>query len=153
MVNQKEIIRKSIKSVLLNVTPLEINEATEKVFNSLINHSSFTLSKTVCIYLAMSKEVQTLPLIRYAFQSNKRVIIPKITGKSPSDMFMLEVESMERILSFPLSNWGIPEPSLDYIATKNDETESGTIDMIYVPGVAFDPKCGRLGHGRAYYGK
>eukprot|EP01035_Chromulina_nebulosa_P022062 gene22062-28558_t len=53
--------------------------------------------------------------------------------------------------SFVKNQWGIPEPSLDYIQSHPDVTESGVIDLVIVPGVGFDKHCARLGHGKGYY--
>lgn len=66
-------------------------------------------------------------------------------------MVMLPVASAQEIDSFPRSKWGIPEPELD--PEKPDGTYSGKIDVVIVPGVAFDEGCNRLGHGKGYYGE
>jgi len=45
-----------------------------------------------------------------------------------------------------LSNWGIPEPP----ATR-EEALIGGLDLLVLPGLAFDQKGRRLGRGRGYY--
>jgi len=68
---------------------------------------------------------------------------------------MLPVKSMDEVLSFPRSKWNIPEPPLtdDQGQEKPDGTYTGDIGVVIVPGVAFDPGCNRLAHGRGYYGE
>eukprot|EP00602_Paraphysomonas_sp_CaronLab_P005067 CAMPEP_0185032668 /NCGR_PEP_ID=MMETSP1103-20130426/20931_1 /TAXON_ID=36769 /ORGANISM="Paraphysomonas bandaiensis, Strain Caron Lab Isolate" /LENGTH=131 /DNA_ID=CAMNT_0027568647 /DNA_START=191 /DNA_END=586 /DNA_ORIENTATION=+ len=66
-----------------------------------------------------------------------------------SDMEIHELDSMEQIKGFPLSKWGIPEPP-DTMRSCSMETCTA-IDLVLVPGVAFDRNCGRVGHGRGYY--
>lgn len=67
-------------------------------------------------------------------------------------MIMVEVASKLEMDSFPKSKWGIPEPPEDFIIERPDGTYAGCIDLVFVPGVAFDVNCSRLGHGKGYYG-
>ena len=54
---------------------------------------------------------------------------------------------MQEIEAFPRNKWGIPEPQ--GIAFSRDGLPD--IDLVIVPGVAFDSTCQRLGHGKGYY--
>lgn len=74
-------------------------------------------------------------------------------GPKSEDMRMFPLESEDEANSFPLSKWKIPEPSRELVLSREDGAVSGDIDLIVVPGVAFDARCNRLGHGRGYYGK
>jgi 5-formyltetrahydrofolate cyclo-ligase len=76
-----------------------------------------------------------------------------VTGPKPGDLVMLPVGSAQEIDAFPRSKWGIPEPDLPDDVAAVDGTYSGMIDLVVVPGVAFDARCNRLGHGRGYYGE
>ena len=68
-------------------------------------------------------------------------------------MVMVRVNSLLDIENFPKSKWGIPEPTDEYIRDHPDVTGTpGAIDVVLVPGVAFDRNCARLGHGKGYYG-
>lgn len=148
----KDIIRKIIRDKE-PLTPSVVTDRSEIIAQKLLNHRTFELSKVLCVYLSMQNEVQTMSIIDAAFSMGKRVIIPKVVGKSPSGMIMLEIKSVEEISSFPKSKWGIPEPPPDFVDSHPDLTEAGIIDTVYVPGVAFDTTCGRIGYGRGYYGK
>jgi 5-formyltetrahydrofolate cyclo-ligase len=99
----------------------------------------------------MSNEIITLPIIMNAFNNNKRVFIPKVIGSKSDDLVLYELSSYNEIDTFPKSKWGIPEPTLDMINNKPNYINMNIIDMIIVPGVAFDKKCGRVGHGKGYY--
>lgn len=78
-----------------------------------------------------------------------------MTGPKPEDMLMLSVSSMAEINSYPRSKWNIPEPPLtdEQGRDRADGTYTGDLGVVIVPGVAFDGRCNRLGHGRGYYGK
>jgi len=106
----------------------------------------------VCVYLSMpSGEIDTHTLVREAFRQGKRVFVPRVVGKNPPDMRMVEVSSVDEISSFPMSPWGIPELSLDETLRREDGTYCGDIDLVICPGVAFDQSGRRLGHGKGYY--
>jgi len=96
-------------------------------------------------------EVATYDIIQEAFMQQKRVFVPKILGKKSHDMFMFEVSSFAVLNSFDRNRWGIPEPGLEAVSNSPDGTYQGLIDLVLVPGVAFDPMCARLGHGKGYY--
>lgn len=68
---------------------------------------------------------------------------------------MLSVKSVQEINSYPRSKWNIPEPPLtdEKGQPRADGTYMGDIGVVIVPGVAFDHRCNRLGHGRGYYGE
>mmetsp|Transcript_25492 Transcript_25492/g.35576 ORF Transcript_25492/g.35576 Transcript_25492/m.35576 type:complete len:115 (-) Transcript_25492:113-457(-) len=64
-------------------------------------------------------------------------------------MIMLEAKSIIDIQGFPRSKWQIPEPP------KNEGRENALdceeLDLIIVPGLAFDNKMRRCGQGAGYY--
>ncbi len=97
-------------------------------------------------------ECVTTPLIESLLGSGKRVYVPRVYGSGRHEMRMLRIESMAELDNFPRSKWGIPEPSDEQAANMEDGVESGGIDLVVVPAVAFDSRCQRLGHGRGYYG-
>lgn len=121
--------------------------------DALMQVKQFSESQALSAYLSMPQgEVVTYDIIQLAFLQKKRVFIPKILGKQSQDMFMLEIPSFAILNSFDRNRWGIPEPSREMVSNSPDGTSLGVIDLILVPGVAFDPMCGRLGHGKGYYG-
>jgi len=148
----KEIIRKTISSRLQSLEKPYIDESSSKIVERVIQNPFFSASKTLCIYLSMAKEIQTESLLTACFGQSKKVLIPKVIGKHASDMWMLPIQNMDQISSFPKSKWGIPEPSLTEFSADQDMVGSGCIDLIFVPGVAFNSSCGRVGHGKGYYG-
>jgi len=66
-------------------------------------------------------------------------------------MVMMEVLSIQEIEQFPKNKWGIPEPPEDLLLQRANGADMGVIDLVILPGVAFDSLCGRVGHGKGYY--
>lgn len=110
------------------------------------------------------KELQTSALVEDALQQGKTVFVPYIhtlPGTRDSEMQMLALESKSDYSSLQRDKWGIPSLATSSIPTRENSfggngIKTGTsndklLDMIVMPGVAFDSKFGRLGHGKGYY--
>jgi len=68
-------------------------------------------------------------------------------------MDMLSLHSLADYQSFKPDNWGIPTIPGDSISARRNclEGEESGLDLIVMPGVAFDEGFKRLGHGKGYY--
>ncbi|CAO3590199.1 unnamed protein product [Absidia cylindrospora] len=64
-------------------------------------------------------------------------------------MDMVKITSWEDYLSLPINKWDIPEPPLDEV--RENALDANGLDLILVPGVAFDNAKNRIGHGKGYY--
>lgn len=70
------------------------------------------------------------------------MVSPWLTGISLCKLWTLQ------------DKWQIPDPPLTLASgdLRQDPIEALDLDMILLPGVAFDRSGGRLGHGKGYYG-
>ncbi len=149
----KNSVRKEIKNKLKSLSNEYIDQSSRKLIKNVLTMNEYSQSESISVFLSMANEVNSSSIVENAFMNQKTVFIPKITGKQPENMFMLAVLGMEQLLSFPKNSWGIPEPSTEAVANSVDGGCSGLISLVLVPGVAFDASCGRLGHGKGYYGE
>ncbi|CAM4464039.1 5-formyltetrahydrofolate cyclo-ligase [Paenibacillus macerans] len=98
----------------------------------------------VMCYVSFRDEPDTRPLIRSCLAQSDRMLVPKIRGNRT--LALHEISAEEVLLP---GTWGIPEPG--------DETpvwppaRYPEIDLILVPGLAFDRGGGRIGFGAGYY--
>ncbi len=95
----------------------------------------------VMLFWGVGKEVRTEPLILRALEAGKHVYLPRVTG--PGEMEAVEIRSIEELVP---GTFSIPEPSKDLKAAP-----PGALELVVVPGVAFDFRGGRLGRGGGYY--
>jgi 5-formyltetrahydrofolate cyclo-ligase len=104
-------------------------------------------AQTVLFYLDVRSEVRTRNDLGKALASGKKIVVPYCVD-GELELFHLESEDelsvgMYRILE--------PKPELRTVAAKRVDVDD--IDLIIVPGVAFDRRGGRTGHGKGYYDK
>ncbi|KAI9840361.1 MAG: hypothetical protein M1837_001662 [Sclerophora amabilis] len=120
-----------------------------------------------------SGEISTAPIVYESLARGKQVFVPythKALSPNPdlpkSVMDMVSLKSRDDYESLKPDAWGIPTPSRDSILEREDclkemeaqaqmvgDEEKSTIglDMIVMPGMAFDSCLRRLGHGKGFY--
>ena len=167
----KAALRQRMKGLLAQLSAKDIETRSAALTEQLLSLPCVQQAQGVSCFLSMpSGEVRTDLLLQHLLPEalevktplaavhtgnvvalQKRVFVPKITGKAPQDMQMLEVKSLACLDGYPKNRWGIPEPPFPSPAAAEDATIADLIDVVLVPGVVFDCTCGRLGHGRGYY--
>ena len=148
----KAALRDRMRATLKALPAATVHRDSIRVWARAVAIPEFVLSGSVSIYCNMPQgEVQTSNLIRSLFAEGKAVYVPRVDGPGRDEMRMLRVESLNQFGEFPLSKWGIPEPTAEAAALMADATEAPDLTVLLVPAVAFDTRCGRLGHGRGYY--
>lgn len=102
----------------------------------------YVSAQTIMIYLGFNSEVPTLDLAARILNSGKRLVVPLC---HEDNIIPCIVTDLEQDIS--PGKWGIPEPRRDRICT----LPPVEIDLVIVPGVAFDLQGNRLGYGKGYY--
>jgi len=156
VVSDKIRIRESVRVALTKIEESKVREQSTRVGKQVADSRSFRDAEAVCLYLSMDKEIDTEPILKAAFDSGKRVFLPRVVG---SDIRMYETFGFQDIQSFGKSKYGnIREPPSDYRdANKVPQPRAQAVDcgaelgLIVVPGLAFDDDCRRLGHGKGFY--
>ncbi|BGP52571.1 hypothetical protein JCM8202_004931 [Rhodotorula sphaerocarpa] len=145
--------------------------ATERVLAQLFQSPAYLSARSISCYLSLPhSEIQTDALIRHALENGKRIYVPYCPKQDKTVMRMVRLNSLEHFQRLNVNRWGIREvdpdevPSLEDVdspastatpstptTTTTDSDPDGGLDLLIVPGVAFDPYRRRLGHGRGYY--
>ena len=102
---------------------------------------AYQSARTVMAYAAARGEIALEAVMADALLRGKALALPLCTG--PGRMQARRVADLSRLRP---GRYGIPEPGPDC-----PELAPETIDLILVPGVAFDPRGGRVGQGGGYY--
>ncbi|XP_057664766.1 5-formyltetrahydrofolate cyclo-ligase isoform X1 [Diorhabda carinulata] len=143
----KAIVRKRMEEKLASLSLQEKQKQSKIVREKLFQLDAFKNSKNVSIFLSMNSEIDTEPIVRKIFDSNKRCFVPRYNKKI---MEMVELYSMEDWSTLPVTKWNIKQPSFE--DGRINALDTG-LDLIILPGVAFTREGDRLGHGGGYYDK
>ncbi len=115
------------------------NVKDSAIRHRLVELPEYIGSKVLLFYASFRSEADTSELIGISLSSGKRVMLPKVQDDR---LGIYEIKSADELSP---GYMGIPEPP---------ETLKGAIDdidLIILPGVAFDERCNRLGYGKGYY--
>lgn len=134
----KQTLRKHIKAQIAALSTKQRNELSEKIMKELEGNPKFRAAKTVMLYYSLPDEVCTHDLIaRWA--ERKCILLPVVKGDE------IEVRRFTTFSNISEGAFHIGEPQGDIF------TELEKIELIVVPGVAFDRQGNRMGRGRGYY--
>lgn len=143
METSKHKIRERVLK-LINQQPRDEQQAKSRViFEKLFALPTFVSAKTVLFYASCPGEVQTFDMIKAARKLGKIIGLPKIC-KDRKAFLPVVITDMEKDLVSGAYN--IPEPR-----TFSPVMETSDLDMVIVPGVAFDRTNHRIGRGGGYY--
>ena len=136
-------MKESIRAAILQALAIQDREKKaqkDREMTALIlAHPSYQAAQTIATYLPMDHEFDSYGLIEAAQAAGKRVLVPKVVG--PGQMVFLPYDPNQLVESY----FGVLEPRSGQAVDKAD------IDLIHVPGVAFNDRGYRIGHGGGYY--
>lgn len=98
-------------------------------------------------YVDVRDEVRTRHALPDALASGKKIVIPYCVD---GELELFWLESMDELET---GMYKILEPREDLRNVASKRIEVTDLDLILVPGVAFDAMGGRTGHGKGYYDK
>lgn len=140
--------RESLRQVMLArrraLSALEVLERSAAVGRAVRELPAFRQAETIMAYLAVRNEVATGGIIRLALVEGKRVAVP-VTDTRTRRLIAATLRTYPGNLV--RGAFGIPEPPPGTYQVLPPEE----IDLVLVPGVAFDAGGYRLGYGQGYY--
>lgn len=153
---QKQALRKQIRSRMKELSADDVTTQSAQVWERLFALEEYQQAKSIGLFISMPKhEINTDAALSDALQKGKTVYVP-VVGKNfeLADMDLIQVILSENNGSeifhtkWPRNKWNIPEPpeSMERVTAQVND-----LDLLIVPGLAFDAKGGRLGQGKGYY--
>jgi 5-formyltetrahydrofolate cyclo-ligase len=139
---KKQKLREIYKQQRTDLTEDKIKELQENMYQQVYD---LDLSKVNNVHVFLSipkfKEIDTVPLISYFRNRNKRIVISKCNFKDNTlSHFYFEDDTV-----LELNKFGVPEPINAEPALEND------LDLIFVPLLISDIKKYRVGYGKGFY--
>lgn len=138
---QKKALRREIKILKSQLSLQEKKRISSTIFSRLESCETFQKANTIMLYWSMEDEVHTHDFVQ-KWATKKQIILPCVNG---AHLELKIYQGTEHLVAG--DRYGIPEPNGPLF------TKPETIDLIVVPGVAFDRQNNRMGRGKAYYDK
>ncbi|MDQ4050394.1 MAG: 5-formyltetrahydrofolate cyclo-ligase [Thermoproteota archaeon] len=115
----------------------EVAKRSKIIQEFVINTEEFRQAKVVGAYFAIGSEVMTELIIGRTKMLGKKIALPRVEG---DEIIFYELPLTNTLVK---GRFGIMEPPPHDPADK--------IDVLVVPGIAFDKKGNRLGYGKGFY--
>ncbi len=137
----KATLRSNLKEQRSHLSPEEIQMHSKIIAKRLYSFPTFQNASTILFYYPYENEVNLRQAINYALQQNKRVVLPAVCDGS---LLCRQIVNIDQDVQE--GKYGIKEPRKSCPIVKRED-----LDLILVPGVAFDEQGNRIGQGKGYY--
>lgn len=134
---KKDDIRRSMRARKAMLSDEERFSAAESVFERLEHSAAFMLAEHILMYHSLPDELSTHAFLE-KWGKRKHFFLPRVNGVN-LDILPYEQSRLKH------GSFQIEEPEGD------DTVDVSEIDMVVVPGVAFDRTGNRLGRGKGFY--
>lgn len=138
----KQKVRSSILLKLRTQKKEDRQRRSETIKKELFRTHIFKRAKTVMFYISLDGEVDTAGMIRQAQMLGKIIAVPVCKENRVCIIRPCLFDSHAHLQRGP---YGVYEP------TQKRFVRLDELDLVVVPGVAFDRKGNRLGRGKGYY--
>jgi 5-formyltetrahydrofolate cyclo-ligase len=135
--SEKAKIRRRIRNKKNVLSDMEKSQSAATVFEKIELLSEFMNAKSVLMYWSMPDELPTHNFI-VKWSAKKQMLLPMVKG---DEMLIKPFISTDELRKSDMGIWE-PEAQREYLRQ---------IDLVIVPGIAFDKSKNRLGRGKGYY--
>lgn len=115
------------------------------ILQRIIMLPEFSDAKTILFYASFRSEADTMDMIKLSLHLGKLAVLPRVCKKEHI-LKLYEIKNMDELARGYM--W-ILEPSVDEARLR----KLSDIDLVIIPGAAYDIQGNRLGYGAAYYDK
>ncbi|HET6881872.1 MAG TPA: 5-formyltetrahydrofolate cyclo-ligase [Pirellulales bacterium] len=122
-------------------------ELSRQICETFVGLPEYAAAHTVMFYVDVRTEVRTREFLPVALTHGKRIVVPYCVD---GELELFHLENMDE-LSVGMYKILEPKPELRELPAKRVDVQE--LDLVMVPGVAFDRTGARMGHGMGYYDK
>ena len=137
---EREALRAEMKRRRAQMSAAERAEISAEIGRRVLAMDEYSRAHRVMCYWALPSEVQTAGLIGEMLKSGREVYLP-VTAKDRS----MKAMRLENLSDLRKGAFGVCEPNGGETAVPEE------LELILVPGLAFDREGGRMGYGAGCY--
>ena len=120
---------------------------SQRITDRVIGLEEYQAAQCVMWYVDVRDEARTRHAFPELLASGKKIVIPYCVD---GELELFHLESMDEL---DTGMYKILEPREELRGVESKRVNVKELDLILVPGVAFDDRGGRTGHGKGYYDK
>ncbi len=132
-----------MRRAIADTPPEQRRAASRAACNRLLDLEVFDRARVIMLYMPLADELDVTPIAMRAFRSGKNVCVPRVDWNR-RDMEPVEATAFDDDV-MDLDEHGLRTPR------GGAPVVPATIDLVVVPGLAFDTAGHRLGRGGGYY--
>lgn len=138
----KKSLRVQVQDHLESLHDREIQSRSLQACRHFLHQEEFKSAQSVMFFLSLPKEVETSHAILLAFEADKTVLVPRVHW-AQRQMEPVVIHALN--CPMEIGRHGLRNP------TGSETRPVSQIDLIVIPGVAFDRSGNRIGHGAGFY--
>ncbi len=123
------------------------DQLSAAICDEFVAQVEFARAGTVMAYIDVRTEVRTRQHLPRLLEGDKRIVVPYCVDNE------LELFLLEDMDELAVGMYKILEPKEELRDAPGKRIDVKELDLIMVPGVAFDARGARMGHGFGYYDK
>ena len=142
MTAEKKALRRELLARRRAFSAQERAALSEMICARALDFPAVKAARTIMLYAATAEEIDLYPLMEQLLAEGRRIVLPEIVGSG-----VMEARALPAMDALTAGAFGIltPDPA------RGQRISPEEIDVIIVPGAAFDADGGRLGLGGGYY--
>lgn len=135
----KKNLRAKIKQIRSDMSHINRHSANLKIQEKITRLPEFKQAQNILFYVNLPQEVATLEILE-KFIHEKNIILPRMEGNK---LILHHVKNLQHLKK---GNLKILEP-----ITTLAVVDPSTVELAFIPGLAFDQEKNRLGYGKGFY--
>lgn len=142
---EKQQLRAKLKSLLNKSSSLDLNTFSSKINSELLKLIKTNNWRRIGLFAPIHEEPNIWQIFENSTNETQSLqcFFPRIVSQNRIEF--VEVHSRAELL---IGKYSILEPSAESL-----KVDPSTLDVIFIPGLAFDQHGNRLGRGKGYYDK
>ena|ERR1019366_98552 len=137
----KALLREKLRQIRGQVTPAMAEAASQNVWNILCGLDDFKNALGIGGFASLPSEINTFSILEGSLKTGKKLFLPKMV-KNKTHFDFYPIHDLKNLV---VGAFGILEP------TGNHPADWKELELVLVPGLAFDNQGNRLGFGKGYY--